>query len=76
MDLYSLAKSGCGKACENGGKCLSRMDIVTMGDLRIQFWGAPGDTAKGARDRALSIKSIFEDYHEFNVGDEIYFSIF
>lgn len=67
MGICSLAQEGCNNLCDNDGKCLSRMDLMVMGDLRMQFWGGPNDPVKGPKDRALSIKSIFEDYHEYNV---------
>jgi hypothetical protein len=68
MDYYNLAQEGCTSMCDYGRKCLSRMDIMQMGELRMQFWGSPDDPAKGTKERAFSIKSIFEDRHDYNVS--------
>ena len=53
MGICSLAQEGCNNLCDNDGKCLSRMDLMVMGDLRMQFWGGPNDPVKGPKDRAL-----------------------
>ena len=60
MNIYDQSEKGCNKECRHGMKCLNKLTIKDIGDLRNQFWGTRLDPAPLPLQRRLSITSIFD----------------